>query len=617
MWDLLRDSTFGQLCNWLSSGRLFSFPEQRPGFVPPPRFRRQLVLSPSRLQPTPSRPAGAFGPALDGAAPIARQQSLVEAALTRTRSRSTTMHQPERDRRDSGRDDGGARRIETIVERSERSGEGSGEGEKAQPLEVVFEDDDPDCPRNWSKGKRSWTAFLIALYTFTVYVASASYTPAIPMISDKFGVSLTVATLGLTLFVVGYGSAPMLLSPLQEMATVGRNPVYIIGLFCFVLFQMPPPIAGNSLPVLLVFRFLAGVAGSPALATGGASMQGESRVSHSLSPVNLAIRRTDLFPPIQQPMAIGVWAMGATCGPVISGFAVQIMGWRYAFYELLWLGGFTFAILFFLLPETLDSAILLRRARRLRKALKNQEIKTGCEINEIVNVKWYDILAINAKRAVRLSLEPAILVANLNLALVYAILYLFFESFPLVFSENHGFNIGETGLAFLCFAVPAPFTFAAYWWYQKYVIEPRILRPKPGHAFQPEMRLEIGLIAGIIVPIALLIFGWTGRDPDVHWIWPMVGAGLYLPGIFYSFQSILMYVGVAYPAYAASIFAGNDFFRSNFAAPFPLFGRAFFKGLGIGGGNTFLAVASIFTTVFLYLIYRFGGRLRAASKFTG
>lgn len=46
---------------------------------------------------------------------------------------------------------------------------------------------------------------LIWLLTFAIYVGSAIYTPGIPGVSEQFGVSSVAATLGLTLFVVGYG----------------------------------------------------------------------------------------------------------------------------------------------------------------------------------------------------------------------------------------------------------------------------------------------------------------------------------------------------------------------------------------------------------------------------
>lgn len=46
---------------------------------------------------------------------------------------------------------------------------------------------------------------MIWLLTFAIYVGSAIYTPGITGVTEQFGVSSVAATLGLTLFVLGYG----------------------------------------------------------------------------------------------------------------------------------------------------------------------------------------------------------------------------------------------------------------------------------------------------------------------------------------------------------------------------------------------------------------------------
>lgn len=53
-----------------------------------------------------------------------------------------------------------------------------------------------------------FVGFLISMLTFSVYIGSAIYTSAIPSLMAEFNVSLTVATLGLTLFVLAYGIGP-------------------------------------------------------------------------------------------------------------------------------------------------------------------------------------------------------------------------------------------------------------------------------------------------------------------------------------------------------------------------------------------------------------------------
>ena len=45
--------------------------------------------------------------------------------------------------------------------------------------------------------------------------------------------------------------------------------------------------------------------------------------------------------------------------------------------------------------------------------------------------------------------EPIVMFWNIYITLVYGVLYIFIESFNVVFIEHHGFNLGENGLAYL------------------------------------------------------------------------------------------------------------------------------------------------------------------------
>lgn len=83
----------------------------------------------------------------------------------------------------------------------------------------------------------------------------------------EFNTNHTIATLGLTLFVIGYGVGPLFLAPLSEIPAIGRNPPYVITLAIFVILQ-PITATVQNIPGFLVLRFLAGFVGSPALATG-------------------------------------------------------------------------------------------------------------------------------------------------------------------------------------------------------------------------------------------------------------------------------------------------------------------------------------------------------------
>lgn len=138
------------------------------------------------------------------------------------------------------------------------------------------------------------------------------------------------------MFVMGYGVGPMFLAPLSEIPQLGRTSVYIVSLGLFVIIQVPTALSKN-LGALLPLRFLVGFVGSPALATGGASI-------------------IDIWADEWRPVFIGLWGLASTCGPVfgpvLGGFATQAKGWTWTMWILLWLSGGACAWLAFTLPET-------------------------------------------------------------------------------------------------------------------------------------------------------------------------------------------------------------------------------------------------------------------------
>lgn len=69
-------------------------------------------------------------------------------------------------------------------------------------------------------------------------------------------------------------------------------------------------------------------------------------------------------------------------------------------------------------------------------------------------------------------------------------------------------------------------------------------------------------------------------------------------------MSVLNFLGDAYPAYAASVLAGNDFMRSSFGAGFPLFAGAMYRNLGVGWASTILALLSVLFIPIPFLLYR-------------
>uniref|UniRef100_A0A0W0FIR5 Major facilitator superfamily (MFS) profile domain-containing protein n=1 Tax=Moniliophthora roreri TaxID=221103 RepID=A0A0W0FIR5_MONRR len=334
----------GQRINYLSGGRLLSYADQRPGYRVPQRY----------LSSTLSRASTAT-------IKVTAQQKKITSAYP-----SSTLPGGEAQavQVEQKVDEEEADKRTQVVEYSDGTKAGptdyqgaSQVGIKEAEIESVIDpflvdwdgSEDPDNPnffdpdvllkyryRNWSPFKKSFVVFSIALLTFSVYIGSAIYTSSIPGLMSEFGIPQVIGSLGLTLYVLAYGIGPMFLTPLQELPSLGRNPVYIFG--------------------LILFLFLTGFVGSPALATGGASM-------------------ADIFEGHRQSYMIGIWSLGAVAGPilgpVIGGFAAQAKDWRWPIYELMWISALAILFLSFLLPETYEATILRKRAQRLRKLTGN------------------------------------------------------------------------------------------------------------------------------------------------------------------------------------------------------------------------------------------------------
>lgn len=312
--------------------------------------------------------------------------------------------------------------------------------------------------------------------------------------------------------------------------------------------------------------------------------------------------------------AIGIWGIAAICGPVlgplIGGFAAQHKGWQWPIWELLWLSGFGLIVLAIFLPETSSANILYRRSRRLRKLTGRDDLKCEPELmSEQMTGK--EIVLMTLVRPFSLNfLEPILFLLNLYIALIYGLLYVWFESFAIVFEGIYGFSLGEEGLSFVGILVGAFVVIPPFFLYLHLVQEPQF---NENGEIKPEKRLPPACIGAFCIPICLFWFGWTAR-PSVHWIVPIIGSGWFSVGAFLLFNSVLNYLGDAYPDYAASVYAGNDFMRSSFGAGFPLFASAMYNNLGVGWASSTLGFLSIAFIPIPFVLYIYGERIRKASK---
>lgn len=267
--------------------------------------------------------------------------------------------------------------------------------------------------------------------------------------------------------------------------------------------------------------------------------------------------------------------------------------------------------MFLFLPETSSATILLRRAARLRKIHSNNRFMAQSELDQR-NMRVSSIAVDALIKPIEITIkDPAVLFVQIYTAIIYGIYYSFFEVFPLVYPVDYHMNLGQIGLIFLCVLISCLIGVAIYLAYLYFYLNPRIV----AHGFPAqETRLIPALPASIGPTIGLFLFAWTARS-SIHWIAPTIGITIYGATVFIVMQCVFVYIPLSYPMYAASLFAANDFFRSALACGSVLFAHPLFGNLGVARGVSLLGGLSVIGIVGIWLLYFYGARLRALSKF--
>jgi MFS transporter, DHA1 family, multidrug resistance protein len=280
MRDILRDSALGQTFRLLTRRKRLAYPEEDETFQLPSgngQVGKGNVSPVTKLSISPSS-------SFERSNFVKRDEEAVDS-LSHEHSLNTRCNQEQRIERTTTCNTGDqTRRMETKPNETKAS----------YMIVDWYCEDDPENPQNWSSGKKAWVAAQITIYTFAVYIGSSLYSPAEVEVVRIFGVSREVSSLGLALYILGYGTGPMLWSPLSEIPGVGRNPVYLITFTLMVILCIPTALV-SSYGGFLALRFFLGFFGSPALATGGATM-------------------ADMYPPNKLPYLCAIWVAGATCG---------------------------------------------------------------------------------------------------------------------------------------------------------------------------------------------------------------------------------------------------------------------------------------------------------------
>ncbi|KAJ9606384.1 hypothetical protein H2200_009345 [Cladophialophora chaetospira] len=387
---------------------------------------------------------------------------------------------------------------------------------------------DPLRLPQWKK----WAAFLnVCLLTFMTCFWLGGLAPAFYILSQEFNVSMASASNLLIWPVLSAGLCNFFWVPMAEY--MGRRPVFLIGSLGMFVCEIWSA-TSTSFDSLLASRIVGAFMGSCTEALG-------------------ALIVNDLFFLHERGSKMGVYIIalyfGNSLGPLITGFIVQDVGWRWASWVSAIFGGINFIGIVLFFPESRFSRTIDAVAFPLPRRISNGNTEKhpgDHEMIEQVDTTDADTL-VGVKKTWLQEMNPWSGTTN------HGILNHFIRPFPLLaypavawacltYSVVLAWLIGAGTLSSFIFQVP-PYNFSpgvngliglpgiignfagAIFGGKLTDIYARRCARRNGGKFVPESRLVLLIIPSILGPCGLLMFGF-GAQRSLHWAVLYIGYGL-------------------------------------------------------------------------------------------
>lgn len=460
--------------------------------------------------------------------------------------------------------------------------------------------DDSENPRNWQASRKWAVTLVVSGFLFISPVSSAMISPATDQIASQFDIhSSVVAAMTTSSFLLAYAVGPLFLGPLSEI--YGRVIVLQLSNLWYLAWNLGCAFAQGT-GQLIAFRFLAGIGGSAPLSIGGAVIG-------------------DCFKPEHRGKALAVYGLvplvGPFIGPLTGAWVGQKSDWRWVFYSTS-IATVAVQILGFLfLRETYAPVLLKRKLKRVTRNMneiegKTVRLRTTFETGD--DRRWWTFAREALLTPFTLFLrEPIVQLLGIYFAFMYGLTYLFVTTISPIFLTVYQEPVGISGLHYLSqglgVSIMAQFNArtmdTAYAW----------LKRKYKGEGKPEYRLPPMMLGTILLPIGILIAGWSA---ETHQSWIAVDIGFFIFGMgtVLTSQCVTMYVVDTFTLHAASALAAVTFLCSMAGFGFPLFAPAMFDALGYGKGTTLIAVIGIgLGCPAPWLFWFYGERIRNRSLY--
>ncbi|QIW96304.1 hypothetical protein AMS68_001822 [Peltaster fructicola] len=448
-------------------------------------------------------------------------------------------------------------------------------------------------PRNWPISRKCFdTALICFLECLTTLISNTGSSTA-GQTYQLFGISKQLALASFTFsYLIGQAIGGLLLPPISE--TFGGRTIYVVTT---ALYSVGNLLIGAFpvLPVVVTCRFCCGFFSAMPGTVAAGSLENMWSVRSRIWTIHLWIVSA---------------VLGISLGPSVATFiSTSTLGWRWV-YMLAGLLAAGAAALCLHMKESRPSRILRQEIQLIQAetgydGLYSEDygvsidIKTFCHTTLLLPIRLFFT-------------EPIVMLTSVMAATVYAIIYVFPEALPTVYSD-FGFTARETSLVNLAIAAGIPLTFL-----------PRLLDiriadryKQKGQLEEPEHKISGFVIAAPILAIAFWIFGASVPPLQTHmtpWISIACLAGVGFATI--EFDCVLSgYLTDSYSSYAASANAPMSFLRAALSGIFPLFAGDMFDKLNTNNAIFVLAaVASFYCLVALWFV-RYGKTFREKSPF--
>lgn len=123
-----------------------------------------------------------------------------------------------------------------------------------------------------------------------------------------------------------------------------------------------------------------------------------------------------------------------------------VMSWRYIFWFLAIMGGVTFFLILFFLPET--SAVILKKRADYLKMKKEMKQNTEKKQQTLINLNK-EHASTSILRPFKLMVKPAVIISTTPYSIAYGFMYFVIASLPHQLQSQYNFSSYQIGLAYL------------------------------------------------------------------------------------------------------------------------------------------------------------------------